>query len=131
MSMQDPVSDMLTRIRNAGKANHQHVAMNHSNLKEQIANVLKTEGYIVDFHIEDLGNNKKSILIDLKYYRGAPVIERIQRVSKPGLRIYKSNKQLGKVAGFGVAVLTTSQGVMSHVEAIKRGIGGEVLCEVA
>ncbi|HHF7346680.1 TPA: 30S ribosomal protein S8 [Legionella feeleii] len=131
MSMHDPVADMLTRIRNGQQAKHQSVTLNSSKLKEEIARVLKEEGYILDYSVQPLENNLKSITLQLKYYHGRPVIERILRISRPGLRVYKSSKDLPSIPGFGVAILSTSHGVMTHVTAKKKGVGGEVLCEVA
>ncbi|MCC5014756.1 MULTISPECIES: 30S ribosomal protein S8 [Legionella] len=131
MSMHDPVADMLTRIRNGQQAKHQSVTLNSSKLKEEIARVLKEEGYILDYSVQPLENNLKSITLQLKYYHGRPVIERILRISRPGLRVYKSSKELPSIPGFGVAILSTSHGVMTHVTAKKKGVGGEVLCEVA
>lgn len=131
MSMHDPVADMLTRIRNAQRAKHQELTFMASNLKREIARVLKEEGYIADYKIEELDNHMKSMTVKLKYYKGKPVIERIKRVSRPGLRIYKSASELGSVPGFGVKILSTSHGVMTHVAARKSGIGGEIICEVA
>ncbi|KTD17631.1 30S ribosomal protein S8 [Legionella jordanis] len=131
MSMHDPVADMLTRIRNGQQAKHQSVTLNSSKLKEEIARVLKEEGYILDYTIEPLENNLKSITLQLKYYHGKPVIERILRISRPGLRVYKSSKDLSSVPGFGVAILSTSKGVMTHIAAKKQGVGGEIICEVA
>ncbi len=129
--MHDPVADMLTRIRNGQQAKHQSVTLNSSKLKEEIARVLKEEGYILDFNIEPLENNLKSLTIRLKYYHGKPVIDRISRISRPGLRVYKSSKELTPIPGFGVAILSTSKGVMTHIAAKNNGLGGEVLCEVA
>lgn len=129
--MQDPVADMLTRIRNAQRANHQHVKLISSTLKQEIVRVLKEEGYISDFLVTPLDNNLNTITIDLKYFKGRPVIERIKRVSRPGLRVYKSSKMLTSVPGFGVSILSTSKGVMTHTQAKANGIGGEILCEVA
>lgn len=131
MSMQDPVADMLTRIRNGQQAKHQQVTLISSRLKEEIARVLKEEGYIADYHVETLENNLKSITLQLKYYHGRAVIERLKRISRPGLRVYKSVKDLNPINGFGLAILSTSRGVMTHVAARKTGIGGEVICEVA
>ena len=131
VSMQDPVADMLTRIRNGQQAKHQKVMLDLSKFKKEIARVLKEEGYISDFSIENEDNHAKTITIDLKYYQGKPVIERIKRISKPGLRVYKSAKELGAIPGFGIAILSTSQGVMTHVRAKQIGVGGEVICEVA
>src|SRR4051794_38604320 len=101
--MHDPVADMLTRIRNGQQAKHQQVTLISSKLKEEIARVLKEEGYIKDFYVESLDNNLKSITVDLKYYHGKAVIERIKRISRPGLRVYKSYKELASIPGYGVA----------------------------
>lgn len=131
MSMHDPIADMLTRIRNGQMRNKVTVSMPASKIKKSIAAVLKDEGYIEDFSLTD--NNGKSILnIDLKYYAGQPVIETIERISKPSLRIYKSTEDLPRVMnGLGVAIITTSKGVMTDIKARAAGIGGEVLCYVA
>ncbi|MFT4059183.1 MAG: 30S ribosomal protein S8 [Legionella sp.] len=131
MSMHDPIADMLTRIRNGQQAKHQQVTLTSSHLKEEIARVLKEEGYIQDFFVEALDNNLKLMTIKLKYYHGRPVIELIKRISKPGLRVYKSYKDLTSIPGFGVAILSTSKGIMTHVSAKLKGVGGEVICEVA
>lgn len=131
MSMQDPVADMLTRIRNGQQAKHQQVKLTSSILKEEIARVLKEEGYISDYQIEHLENNLKTMTVDLKYYQGRPVIEIIKRISRPGLRVYKSVKDLSAVPGFGIAILSTSHGVMTNLAAKTKGVGGEVICEVA
>ncbi|MBV8045566.1 MAG: 30S ribosomal protein S8 [Paludibacterium sp.] len=131
MSMHDPISDMLTRIRNAQRAAKVAVAMPSSKLKVALAQVLKEEGYIEDFAIA--GETKKPVLdIQLKYYAGRPVIERIERVSRPGLRVYKGTTEIPKVMnGLGVAILSTSRGVMTDRKARAAGIGGELLCIVA
>lgn len=131
MSMHDPVADMLTRIRNGQQAKHEQVKLTSSILKEEIARVLKEEGYISDYIVEPLENNLKKMTVNLKYYQGKPVIERIKRISRPGLRIYKSVKDLSSVPGFGIAILSTSRGVMTHIAAKTKGVGGEVICEVA
>ncbi len=131
MSMHDPVADMLTRIRNGQQAKHQYVTLNSSRLKEQLARVLQEEGYIESFHVEPLDNNLKAITVKLKYYQGKPVILRIKRISRPGLRVYKSYKQLTSIPGYGVSILSTSKGVMTHVSAKNQCVGGEVICEVA
>jgi small subunit ribosomal protein S8 len=140
MSMHDPVADMLTRIRNAQLVGHAEVAMPASHLKASIAQVLKDEGYIEDFAIrekgaadgKDRGAKKKELAIGLKYYAGRPVIERLERVSKPGLRVYKGRNDIPKVLnGLGVAILSTSRGVMTDRKARADGVGGEVLCIVA
>lgn len=129
MSMQDPIADMISRVRNAQAVGKPHVAMPASKLKAAIARVLQDEGYIEDFRIE--GDVKKSLIITLKYYRGKPVIEHIKRVSRPGLRIYKTREQMPKpMGGLGVAVMSTSTGVVSDRIARQANIGGEVLLVV-
>ncbi len=131
MSMSDPIADMLTRIRNAQGVNKLSVSMPASKLKGAIAVVLKDEGYIDDFAV--IANEGKPLLsISLKYYAGRPVIEKIDRVSKPGLRVYKGSQNIPKVMnGLGVTILSTSKGVMTDRKAQAAGIGGEVLCVVA
>ena len=131
MSMSDPIADMLTRIRNAQCVNKLSVSMPASKLKSAIAAVLKDEGYIDDF--VTVANDGKPLLnISLKYYAGRPVIEKIDRVSKPGLRIYKGSDSIPKVMnGLGVTIMSTSKGVMTDRKAQAAGIGGEVLCVVA
>ena len=131
MSMNDPISDMLTRIRNAQQAEKESVSMPSSNLKVAIAKVLKDEGYIDDFAVR--GEVAKPVLeVSLKYYAGSPVIEKIERVSRPGLRIYKPSRDIPNVMnGLGVAIVSTSKGVMTDRKARGMGIGGEVLCIVA
>ena len=129
--MTDPISDMLTRIRNGQKARKLSVSMPASRAKEAIARVLADEGYITGFDTDGEGSSK-SLTVELKYFEGAPVIERIQRASRPGLRVYKGKEDLPKVlGGLGVAIVSTSAGVMSDREARKQGIGGEVLCIVS
>jgi small subunit ribosomal protein S8 len=131
MSMHDPIADMLTRIRNAQVVGHTEVSMPASQLKSAIARVLKDEGYIEDFATRENGA-KKELAIALKYYAGRPVIERIERVSKPGLRVYKGRDDIPRVMnGLGVAILSTSRGVMTDRKARADGLGGEVLCIVA
>ena len=131
MSMTDPIADMLTRIRNGQKARKVSVSMPSSSAKAAVAKVLKDEGYIAGF--ETSGDGAKAELsVELKYYEGTPVIEVIQRVSKPGLRVYRGKEELPKVlGGLGVAVVSTSAGVMSDRQAREQGIGGEVLCVVS
>jgi len=130
MSMSDPIADMLTRIRNAQLVEKASVSMPSSKLKVAIAQVLKDEGYIDDFAVK--GDNKAELEIALKYYAGRPVIERIERVSRPGLRIYKGRHDIPHVMnGLGVAIVTTPKGVMTDRKARASGIGGEVLCYVA
>ncbi|WWP00512.1 MAG: 30S ribosomal protein S8 [Candidatus Dasytiphilus stammeri] len=130
MSMQDPIADMITRIRNAQIAKKIMVTMPSSKIKEAIAQVLKEEGYIEQYSIE--GEIKLQLIIKLKYYLGKSVIESIHRVSRPGLRIYKNKHNLPKVmAGLGIAIVSTSKGVMVDRSARKMGIGGEIICWVA
>jgi small subunit ribosomal protein S8 len=130
MSMSDPIADMLTRIRNAQSVEKAAVTMPSSKLKVAIAQVLKDEGYIDGFAVK--GDAKAELEIALKYYAGRPVIERIERVSRPGLRIYKGRHSIPQVQnGLGVAIVTTPQGVMTDRKARASGIGGEVLCYVA
>ncbi|MBR5999900.1 MAG: 30S ribosomal protein S8 [Oxalobacter sp.] len=131
MSMSDPIADMLTRIRNAQQVKKNSVAMPSSKVKVAIATVLRDEGYIDSFNVtEEAG--KAELNIGLKYYAGRPVIERLERVSRPGLRIYKGRDELPSVMnGLGVAVISTSKGVMTDRKARATGIGGEVLCYVA
>lgn len=131
MSMTDPIADMLTRIRNGQSARKPSVAMPSSTAKMAVARVLKDEGYIVDYSVEGEGATK-TLAIELKYFEGAPVIETIKRISKPGLRIYRGTEELPKVlGGLGVAIVSTSAGVVSDREAREKGIGGEVLCVVS
>lgn len=129
--MTDPIADMLTRIRNGQAARKAEVRMPSSRLKAAIARVLKDEGYIEDYSVTEEGG-KPVLTVRLKYYRGEPVIERIERVSKPGLRVYRGREELPKVmGGYGIAVVSTSKGVMSDREARRAGHGGEVICIVA
>jgi len=131
MSMSDPIADMLTRIRNGQVANKSSVRMPASKKKLAIAKVLKDEGYIVDFADVDL-DGKPGLEIVLKYFQGEPVIDFVKRVSRPGLRIYKSRNELPKVrGGLGIAIVSTSKGVMTDREARKQGHGGEVIAYVA
>ena len=131
MSMSDPIADMLTRIRNAQMVGHQEVKMPASKLKSSIAAVLKDEGYIEDFAQREK-EGKSELVVSLKYYAGRPVIEKLERISKPGLRVYKGRDNLPKVMnGLGIAILSTSRGVMTDSKARATGVGGEVLCIVA
>ena len=131
MTMSDPIADMLTRIRNGQRANKVTVAMPSSGAKLAVAKVLKDEGYITDFSAAQEGV-KSELTVTLKYYEGSPVIETIQRVSRPGLRVYRGNEEIPKVlGGLGVAIVSTSAGVMSDRQAREQGIGGEVLCVVS
>lgn len=130
MSMQDPIADMLTRIRNGQTANKTAVSMPSSKLKVAIAHLLKEEGFIEDYKIE--GDIKPTLELELKYFQGKPVVETIQRISRPGLRIYKKKDALPKVmAGLGIAVVSTSKGVMTDRAARQAGLGGEIICYVA
>lgn len=129
MSMQDPLADMLTRIRNAQMAEKSNVSMPSARLKVAVAKVLKEEGYVADYEVQ--GDAKPVLSIELKYFEGKPVIEEVKRVSRPGLRQYKSVGDLPKVkAGLGVSIVSTNQGVMTDRAARAAGIGGEVLCTV-
>ncbi len=131
MSMSDPIADMLTRIRNAQMVDKAVVTMPASKLKTAIAQVLKDEGYIDGFQVKE-ADGKKELEIALKYYAGRPVIERIERVSRPGLRVYRGAKDIPQVMnGLGVAIVTTPKGVMTDRKARAAGVGGEVLCYVA
>jgi small subunit ribosomal protein S8 len=131
MSMTDPISDMLTRIRNGQKARKVAVSMPASKQKEAIAKVLESEGYITGFAVSGEGAAKE-LTVELKYFQGTPVIEKIQRASRPGLRVYRGKEDLPKVlGGLGVAIVSTSAGVMSDREAREKGIGGEVLCVIS
>ncbi len=130
MSMQDPISDMLTRIRNGQSASKLAVTMPSSKLKVAIAELLKAEGYVADYAVS--GDEKPELEVTLKYFQAKPVIEQIQRVSRPGLRIYKKKDELPSVmGGLGVAVVSTSKGLMTDRAARKAGLGGEIICYVA
>lgn len=132
MSMSDPIADMLTRIRNALSASKASVAMPASKLKSAIAQVLQDEGFINGYEVKDSGDGKPVLEIALKYYMDKPVIEKLERVSRPGLRMYKNKNDIPAVMnGLGVAIVSTSAGLMSDKNARKAGHGGEVLCYVA
>ena len=129
MSMQDPIADYLTRIRNAQSAGHDVVSMPSSRMKLSMTRVLKEEGYVGDFHVSD--EIKPRLTIELRYHEGRPVIEEIERQSRPGLRIYRSRDKLPYVrSGLGVALVSTSKGVMTDMNARRLGVGGEVVCTV-
>jgi small subunit ribosomal protein S8 len=129
MTMQDPVADMLTRIRNAQLAHHPEVSIPCSKLKVAICDVLKQEGYIDGYDVDE--GTKPTLNVTLRYYRGQPVIEEIKRASRPGLRSYKASEGLPSVrGGFGVAIVSTNKGVMTDRDARQQGVGGEVLCTV-
>ena len=130
MSMQDPIADMLTRIRNGQRALKSSIVMPASKLKVSIARVLQSEGYIANFQVSE--GVKPELEITLKYFEGRAVIEKIQRVSRPGLRVYKKNNQLPRVmGGLGIAIISTSKGVMTDRAARSASMGGEVICYVA
>lgn len=129
MSMQDTLADMFTRIRNAQMAEKESVQMPSSKMKVSVAEVLKAEGFIADFSVS--GDAKPTLEVVLRYYQGRPVIENITRASRPGLRQYKSKEELPKVnGGLGIAIVSTSKGVMTDRAARKAGVGGEVICTV-
>lgn len=131
MSMTDPISDMLTRIRNGQTARKVAVSMPASKAKEAVAKVLEDEGYITGYGVDGEGATKE-LTVELKYFEGVPVIESIQRASRPGLRVYRGKSELPKVlGGLGVAIVSTSAGVMSDRQAREKGIGGEVICVVS
>jgi small subunit ribosomal protein S8 len=131
MSMTDPMADMLTRIRNGLSATKAEVRMPSSKLKKSMATLLKEEGYVEDFSVQDI-DGKLSLTVKLKYYQGRPVIDKIARVSRPGRRVYKSKDELPQVlAGLGISVISTSAGLMTDRAARKAGHGGEVICSVS
>jgi len=130
MSLSDPIGDMIARIKNASLRNYKKVEIPSSKFKVKIADVLKNEGYIIDYKIEK-NDNKENLLIDLKYNSGNPVINSIQRVSKPGRRIFSSAESLPKVSnGLGIAIISTPKGVMTDQDARKNQVGGEIICKV-
>jgi small subunit ribosomal protein S8 len=130
--MSDPIADMLTRIRNGQHISLEKVTMPSSQVKESVASVLQAEGYIDGYEVEELPANHRNLVVSLKYFEGKPVIENIQRVSKPGLRIYKRKDEIPQVlGGLGVAIISTSKGLMSDRAARSAGLGGEVLCVVS
>jgi small subunit ribosomal protein S8 len=131
MSMTDPISDLLTRIRNGQAAGRPEISVQSSRVKEAIVRVLKDEGYVTDFVVSKDGG-RSTLVVALKYHAGKPVIERLERVSRPGLRAYRAKDELPKVlGGLGVAIVSTPKGVMTDREARRSGQGGEVLCVVA
>ena len=130
MSLTDPIGDMLARIKNSQLRNHKKVEMPSSNFKMKIADVLKNEGYIKGFNI-DKNENKQVLIIDLKYNSGSPVISVIERVSKPGRRVFSSAQSLPKINnGLGIAIISTPKGVMTDIDARKQKVGGEIICKV-
>ena len=131
MNLVDPIGDMLTRIRNGQMRSLNKINIPFSNFRLKILEVLKKEGYIIDFYLEESKEKIKSILVVLKYYEGQPVIKEIKRISKPGRRVYSRAISIPKVKnGLGVAILSTSKGVMSDADAIKNNLGGEIICRV-
>ena len=132
MSMTDPIADMLVRIKNAAAVRKPTVKMPSSKTKVAIAAVLKDEGYILDSRVTEIGPGKSELEISLKYYEGKPVIERLKRFSRPGLRQYRGKDELPSVlSGLGVSIISTSKGIMTDAQARQQGVGGEVLCVVA
>ena len=130
MSLTDPIGDMLARIKNSQLRNHKQVEMPSSNFKMKIADVLKNEGYINGFNV-DKNENKQVLIIDLKYNSGSPVISVIERVSKPGRRVFSSAQSLPKINnGLGIAIISTPKGVMTDIDARKQKVGGEIICKV-
>ena len=131
MSLVDPIGDMLTRIRNGQMRTLNNIDVPYSIFRSKILEVLKKEGYIIDFQINEEKNKIKSIIVKLKYYEGQPVIKEIKRISKPGRRVYSRATSIPKVLnGLGLAILSTSKGVMSDVEATKNNLGGEIICRI-
>tara|TARA_B100001250_G_scaffold28031_1_gene23024 strand:+ start:601 stop:999 length:399 start_codon:yes stop_codon:yes gene_type:complete len=131
MSFTDPIGDMIVRIKNAQMRNHKSVQLPASNFKAKIAEVLKSEGYIIDYSINSSEKYKNSLKINLKYNYGNPVINTIERISKPGRRIFSSAESLPKINnGLGIAIVSTSKGVMTDIDARKNKLGGEIICKV-
>ena len=131
MTLMDPIGDMFTRIRNGQMRALATINVPASNFRQNILDILKTEGYINNYYIEKLENNKKNLKVDLKYYEGTPVIKEIRRISKPGRRVYSRATSIPKVMnGLGLAILSTPKGVMSDNEARKNNLGGEIICRV-
>ena len=131
MSIADPIGDMLTRIRNGQMRSLNNIEIPFSSFRSKILEVLKKEGYIIDFKIDENKSKIKSIFVNLKYYEGQPVIKEIKRISKPGRRVYSRANSIPKVLnGLGLAILSTSKGVMSDAEATKNNLGGEIICRI-
>ena len=131
MSLSDPIGDMIARIKNAQLRNHKVMTLPSSKFKVKLADVLKNEGFIIDYKIESKKSNTFDLLINLKYNRGSPVISTIERVSKPGRRIFSSAQSLPKINnGLGIAIISTSKGVMTDIDARKQKLGGEIICKV-
>ena len=131
MSLSDPIGDMIARIKNAQLRNHKVIKLPSSKFKTKIAEVLKNEGFIIDYKIESKESNTYELLINLKYNSGSPVISTIERISKPGRRIFSSAQSLPKINnGLGIAIISTPKGVMTDIEARKQKLGGEIICKV-
>ena len=131
MTFTDPIGDMFSRIRNGQMRSLNKINVPFSNFRSKILNVLKSEGYIVDFKIDEDQKKRKQILVNLKYFEGQPVIREIKRISKPGRRVYSRAGSIPRVhSGLGVAILSTSKGVMSDADAIKNNLGGEIICRI-
>ena len=131
MSLSDPIGDMIARLKNAQVRNHKKVVLPSSKFKEKIADVLKNEGFIIDYKVNENEGNKSDLEINLKYNYGSPVISTIERVSKPGRRIFSSAESLPKINnGLGIAIISTPKGVMTDVDARKQKVGGEIICKV-
>ena len=131
MSLSDPIGDMIARLKNAQVRNHKKIVLPSSKFKAKIADVLKNEGFIIDYKVNENEGNKSDLEINLKYNYGSPVISTIERVSKPGRRIFSSAESLPKINnGLGIAIISTPKGVMTDVEARKQKLGGEIICKV-
>ena len=131
MSLSDPIGDMIARIKNAQVRNHKKIELPSSNFKVKIADVLKNEGFIIDYKINEIEGNKSDLIINLKYHSGSPVISTIERISKPGRRIFSSAQSLPKINnGLGIAIISTPKGVMTDIDARKQKLGGEIICKV-
>ena len=131
MSLSDPIGDMIARIKNAQVRNHKKLELPSSNFKVKIADVLKNEGFIIDYKVNKKESNKTDLMINLKYNSGSPVISAIERVSKPGRRIFSSAQSLPKINnGLGIAIISTPKGVMTDIDAKKQKLGGEIICKV-
>ena len=131
MSLSDPIGDMLARLKNSQMRNHKKIELPSSKFKTKIAEILKSEGYIIDYEVVNSENNKAKLLINLKYSSGNPVISSIERISKPGRRIFSSAESLPKVNnGLGIAIISTPKGVMTDIDARKNKVGGEIICKV-
>jgi len=131
MSLSDPIGDMIARIKNAQVRNHKKLELPSSNFKVKIADVLKNEGFIIDYKINKKESNKADLMINLKYNSGSPVISTIERVSKPGRRIFSRAQSLPKINnGLGIAIISTPKGVMTDIDARKQKLGGEIICKV-